>query len=453
MHKLFLGTNFAKIPPNLKISPLAAVPHKSHPFRAIVDLSYQLCTLKNPPLNVNDSTKPWSHPKVMKQLGQVLPHVIYNVATAPLEHGLVYLEKWDLKDGFWCLSVSSQDVWHFCHLLPALPGEPPMVVVPNSLQMGWIESPGLFCSATETARDIAQDLLNNPTLELPPHPLETFCAPTLPLATCNTYNPLAAPPLWLLEVYVNDFLGLAQASSAHQLLQFSRAVLHGIHHIFPPATITNKSTDEPIAIKKLLKGDGRWDTTKKILGWTVDGNLQCISLPSDKHERLSIDLTKFLCQWVISIRQLQKLLGRHMHAAVGIPNGKGLLSPMVAVVAKNAKNKNKCIKISSELYQTVRDWQSLLLQTKARLTPCQDLIPAPPNFIGYCGASRLGAGGVWFGGNKLLPPIVWRLAFPSDIQSAIITTENPNGHLTNSDFEMAGLLCQWLVLELIASKK
>jgi len=67
----------------------------------------------------------------MKQLGQVLLHVIYNVATVPLEHGLVYLAKWDLKDGFWCLSVSSQVVWHFCHLLPALTGKPPIVVIPN----------------------------------------------------------------------------------------------------------------------------------------------------------------------------------------------------------------------------------------------------------------------------------------------------------------------------------
>ncbi len=44
-----------------------------------------------------------------------------------------------------------------------------MIVVPTSLQMGWVESPPYFCAATETARDIATEYTNMPVSSLPEH--------------------------------------------------------------------------------------------------------------------------------------------------------------------------------------------------------------------------------------------------------------------------------------------
>jgi len=272
-----------KNPPNLKISPLAAVPHKSRPYQAILDLSYNLRIDNTVFASVNSSTRSRAHPKSMQQLSRVLPRVIYNVAMPPIEFGPIYMAKWDLKDGFWRLAVSQQDAWHFCHLLPSLPGEPPMVVIPTSLQMGWCNSLGLFCTATETACNVAQELLDDTSLALPTHPLEALCLPTSLITVSNTSAVVPKSLLRLLEVYVDDFIGLAQATSTDQLLHFTCAVLHGIHHIFPPALITNKCDDEPIALKKLLKGNGCWATTKEILGWTVDGVSRSISLPIEKY--------------------------------------------------------------------------------------------------------------------------------------------------------------------------
>ncbi len=257
-------------------------------------------------------------------------------------------------------------------------------------------------------------------------------------------------PLRLLEVYVDDFIGLAQATNSEQLLHFTRAVLHGIHRIFPPASITNKPDDEPIALKKLLKGDGQWATTKEILGWTIDGASRSISLPIEKYNKLISDLSLFGKRRFIQIKTLQKLQGRLIHASFGIPNGKGLLSPLIALVTKYTDHPHRVIKITKALRQVFIDWVSLLNQVKTRPTPCQDLVPAAPDYIGYCDASHHGAGGVWFGGQRTLPPVVWRVAFPTDIGQSLISSANPTGHLTNSDLEMAGMLCQWLVLESIA---
>ncbi len=47
--------------PNLKISLLAAVPHKSHMFRAILDLSFQLCINGMLLPSVNEATTPLSN--------------------------------------------------------------------------------------------------------------------------------------------------------------------------------------------------------------------------------------------------------------------------------------------------------------------------------------------------------------------------------------------------------
>jgi len=86
----------------------------------------------------------------------------------------------------------------------------------------------------------------------------------------------------------------------------------------------------------------------------------------------------------------------------------------------------------------------------ARPTPCMDLVPADPDYGSYCDASKTGAGGVWFGIKRPLPPIVWHITFPPDIQQAVVSESNPTGWLSNSDLEMAGMLCQWLVLEVMA---
>jgi len=44
------------------------------------------------------------------------------------------------------------------------------IVVPNSIQMGWCDSPPFFGAASETARDIIDILVEDPPL--PPHPME-----------------------------------------------------------------------------------------------------------------------------------------------------------------------------------------------------------------------------------------------------------------------------------------
>ena len=54
--------------------------------------------------------------------------------------------------------------------------------------------------------------------------------------------------------------------------------------------------------------------------------------------------------------------------------------------------------------------------------------------------------GLIVGKNKTCNPTVFRMEWPEDIKQDIQTHDNPTGHLTNSDLEMAGLLFSWLVM-------
>jgi hypothetical protein len=62
------------IPPNLKVSPIAAVPHKSRLYRMILNLSYQIKINGKKLQSVNDtSDKNLAPQHAMYELGNVIP--------------------------------------------------------------------------------------------------------------------------------------------------------------------------------------------------------------------------------------------------------------------------------------------------------------------------------------------------------------------------------------------
>jgi len=142
-----------------------------------------------------------------------------------------------------------------------------------------------------------------------------------------------------------------------------------------------------------------------------------------------------------------------MHATIGIPNGSGLLSPLIATIAQKPNthnNQDHETQLNTATRQALSDWLKLLPTAMSQPTPCCDLMPTPADLGSYCNASKKGAGSIWFGLNKELPPIVWHIQFPEDIQCSMVSQTNPCSTTTNSDLEMVGLCLQWIVLEQFA---
>ena len=128
-------------------------------------------------LLVNENTVITVSQHSMSQLRQVLPRLIAAVASAPVKDGKITFSELDIKDGYWHIHVKYVHHLNFAYVFPDRKGECICLVVPSVLQMGWAGSPAFFCTATEMARDIAEELVQAPIGSLTEHELEDYMLP------------------------------------------------------------------------------------------------------------------------------------------------------------------------------------------------------------------------------------------------------------------------------------
>ena len=92
---------------------------------------------------------------------------------------------------------------------------------------------------------------------------------TRPATTPHEGRNSHLPPLAAVDVYVDDFLLMAQTQPRQR--RVLRATLHAIDDVLRPLAPTDPtSRKEPSSTKKMLKGDACWATHKRILGWDLD---------------------------------------------------------------------------------------------------------------------------------------------------------------------------------------
>ncbi len=437
-------------PTELKISPISMIPHKSRKYRTILDLSFSLRLQDGSRIpSVNENTVKTAPAGAIDQIGHSLSRVIHAFATSSPEEK-VLMAKWDVKDGFWRLDCAEGEEWNFAYVLPQHEGPSTTLVVPNSLQMGWIESPPYFCAASETARDVAVDYIETPVGSQPPH---KFLSHT---QTSAAYQDLPAtdhyttpePFRYLVDVYVDDFIGLAIPTSREQLDHVANGIMCGVHDIFPPH---EEDSNDPISLKKLLQGDGAWDDTKEILGFVFNGSDKTMWLSEGKRDALMDTIKGWLratrknANFGIPFRDFRSVLYKIRHAFTSIPAGHGLMSPFYRVLSKEPKT--VFLRRNNTLYEALEDCRRFLRQSVSTPTRCQNLVHGWPDIVGVTDASAEGVGGVVFGEGSPTPPTVFRFQWPDDIRRDVRSASNPDGSITNSDLEMAALVMLFLVIE------
>jgi hypothetical protein len=432
-------------PPQLKISPVAMIPHKSRQFRAILDLSFPVKLEDGSVVpSVNDSTTKTAPRGAIDQIGHSLQRIIHAFATAD-ENDKIFMAKWDIKDGFWRLNCKTGEEWNFAYVLPSEIGAPVQLVIPTSLQMGWIESPPYFCTAAETARDVAEQYLQVPIGDLPAHKFLSWTECDETTFTDNDTGSLR----FLLEVFMDDYIALTIPTSRSQLQHSSNAVMYGIHDVFPPDEVDE---EDPISLHKLIKRDGAWAHKKDLLGLTFDGLNKTVWLADDKRKAI---LT-ILAGWIrhasrrnigVPFSEFRSVIAKLRHAFITIPAGRGLLSPFNAVLKAAPRliylHKNKAVLVA------LQECRAFLRESGIKPTKCKSLVTDWPDYIGVKDASAHGVGGIIIGEAKAVPPTVFRMQWPSDITAQVVSHSNPTGTLTNSDLEMGGLLLLWLIMEAV----
>jgi hypothetical protein len=422
-------------PPNLKISPVALVPQVGRRGRIILDLSFPVYQEVNGIVTVTqesvNSTTVLSAPSIpVKEIGKVLPRLLQYMRDTPPGLHILFC-KLDISDGFWRLVVREKDAFNFAYVLPQVAGEPCRIVVPAAVQMGWVESPSLFCTVTESARDLTQHLVDA-NVTLPWDEAEdSMQIADVPLRARTD------APTKLLQVYVDDFCHAAtQSSDGSHIPTIRRAAIHGIHAFFPPPALTHHvNGKEPISRKKLAQGDGNFDTRKDMIGFIFDGIKRTVRLPATKAIAYIKEAHKILRRKTVPLKALQMLVGKLRHASIILPAAKGFFTPVNTAMRGSPKIVG--LGAASELRAALEDIISLLKLLSSRPTHVNELVADMPKYAGYHDAAAEGAGGVWFSLVDDMVPMVWRDKFPPDIASDVVSDDNPNGGITNSDLELA----------------
>jgi hypothetical protein len=203
----------------------------------------------------------------------------------------------------------------------------------------------------------------------------------------------------------------------------------------PTADETHRN--EAILLKKLLKGDGSWNTQKLILGWIVDTIRQTIELPPHRKETLASIFEELASLKRVNSKKWASYLGKLRFVSVAIPGSAGLFSALQW--AQNKAQGNR-IRVNRFVRDSLDAFCRLATSLCRRPTHLAEIVPQAPTLLGATDAAKHGMGGVYFdsAGNAF----VWREPFPHAVQRRLVSHENPTGDVTNSDLEHAGLLAQ-----------
>ena len=179
---------------------------------------------------------------------------------------------------------------------------------------------------------------------------------------------------------------------------------------------------EAISEKKLMKGDGRWNQCKEVLGWILDSERMTLELTERCAKRI-IDIFEDLRgQNRVSVKKWQCVLGELWFMGPAVPGSVGLFSALQLGLAHSDKHR---VKINHFLRDHLTNFEALARDISLHLTRLAEVVPDYPSVIGSVDTAKPGMGGVLF--TPGYPPTLWRASFLPDVQARIVTYDNPGG--------------------------
>ena len=445
--------------PNLQLSPAAIKVERERRPRLLCDHSWY---------PVNDTTAPHAPPEAM-QFGGALHRTLRHVRHANPKYGPVFIAKHDIKDGFYRMFLRASQSPRLAIIMPQYAGEPQLVAIPMSSTMGWTQSPPTFSTMSETIADLTNSSFSsNPRCQqlhrldeaaaalddFSQQPLSrgpddaTATARLLALhpdvavnepedeTTCPPSNRQFNRPIGETDVFVDDFIQAGQGG--HQRMKALRNhLLHAIDTVLAQPNLDETHRNEAISLKKLLQGDGSWNTRKVILGWIVDTIRHTIELPPHRKETLAQIFEELSGLRRVSAKKWASVLGRLRFVSVAIPGSAGLFSALQWAQNKAGSNR---VRINRFVRDSLDAFGRLATSLCHRPTRIAEIVPQEPTMLGATDAAKAGMGGIFYDPSGT--PHVWRHPFPADVQRRLISADTPAGDITNSDLEHAALLAQ-----------
>ena len=134
--------------------------------------------------------------------------------------------------------------------------------------MGLVKSPDMFCTASGTVADMANEYMLDTTSAFVVYP-PTDCVYYTAAAT--SVSPFR---LQCLEVYMDDLMAATQGDKAQQKRVTERTLL-SLKKKIPSLPAERKDS---VSLKKDLQGETDWTTLKEILGWLVNTEKDTLTL-------------------------------------------------------------------------------------------------------------------------------------------------------------------------------
>lgn len=187
----------------------------------------------------------------------------------------------------------------------------------------------------------------------------------LPAATrCNL--------LFYVNVYINDFVCLAQGDAAARALEH-RHLFHTTDATFcPNDNIDGPVRQEPNSLKKLRRGNAAWSMQKKVLGWLLETANLTVSLPANRIARVCAALDAFpLRKKRTSARKWHHLLGILQNIVPAILRGIRSVSFLQAALPLCGIGR---MALNPKVHEELDDWHCLLAVLAARLMHLHELV-------------------------------------------------------------------------------
>ena len=184
------------------------------------------------------------------------------------------------------------------------------------LPMGWVNSPDMFCAASNTVADVANCYLLDPTSAFTVYP------PTAGTYYLAPYPTASAARIQYVDVYMDD-LNCATQGYVGQQQRVSELTIRSKKEIFPSLLAEVKDS---VSLKNSMQDNCDWDRVKEILGCIISTHYSTLRLPPKRLAELKILLVIPSSQRRMSTKKLDRLIEKFQSIHLAIPGDVGIFT-------------------------------------------------------------------------------------------------------------------------------
>jgi hypothetical protein len=294
------------------------------------------------------------------------------------------------------------------------------LLIPLRLTFGGASNPSEFCNFSETACDLANELLHceawDPDIlhssvqdKIPKEPMilddSTPFAKALPLAV-----DIPTETIGKADNYLDDLIMIILGDNPENIKRGNSAATLALEILGRPnAEQEPLSRSHLVSLSKLI-AEGRLEEIKVILGWALDTRRLILSLSKEKFDEWSRDISHMISNKSTTGRTITTTVGRLNHVGYIIPTARHFLGRIRKFAETAFPNLEMKKRIPREVLEDLRLWIDFLEQGRRGIS-LNILTVRAPTSLYRADAAEHGIGGL-----NIITGRAWRFEIPEDLR-------------------------------------